>query len=289
MNYSNLTQQAISFIENHLLDNLHGLPKAVGYSKFHLLRIFKKETGLTVGEYVRVRRLAKAATLLIKTNESIISIAFSLQFQSQEAFSRAFKEVYSLPPGQFRKLMREIQMMREEIEMSIKEDVKGWSLSGSNPEAYEMAVDPVIFHTGAKSGVLYSIKKVNDQQFATMMQGFQAKQYQGKRLKLSCFLKTDDVTKASAWMRIDNSSGDSIAFDNMHNRAITGTSDWNHYTIILDVPEESSSIHFGVLLIGKGKVWADNFQFTVVDEKTPTTNHSDHELLPEEPINLTFE
>ncbi len=289
MNYSHITQQAISFIENHLLSNLDGLPKAVGYSKYHLLRIFKKETGLTIGEYVRVRRLAKAASLLIHTNKTLIAIAFSLHFQSQEAFSRAFKEVYALPPGQYRKMMREIQMMKEEKEMVTKEEIKGWTLSGSNPENYEIQVDPMVFHTGSKSGVLYSAKKVNAQQFATMMQGFQAKNYRGKRIKLSCFLKTEDATKAGAWMRIDNASGDTLAFDNMHNRSVTGSTDWNHYSIILDVPEESTSIHFGVLLIGKGKVWADNFQFSVVDENTPTTNHLDQELLPEEPINLTFE
>lgn len=289
MNYSHLTQQAISFIENHLLDNLHALPKAVGYSKYHLLRVFKKETGLTIGEYVRLRRLAKAAILLIQTNEPILEIAISLHFQSQEAFSRAFKEVYAIPPGQYRKMMRAIQMKKEEKQMVTNEDIKGWTLTGSNPENYEMHVDYEIFHTGSKSGVLYSVKKVNEQQFATMMQGFQAKQYCGKRLKLSCFLKTDEAAKAGAWMRIDSPSGDTLAFDNMHNRSISGTTDWNHYTIVLDVPEEAASIHFGVLLIGKGKVWADNFLFTVVDEKTPTTNNIDQELLPEEPINLSFE
>lgn len=254
-----------------------------------MLKIFKKETGLTLGEYVRLRRLAKAAFLLIQTNEPIISIAFSLHFQSQEAFSRSFKEIYSLPPGQYRKMMREIQMKKEEKNMAIKDSVKGWSLSGTNPENYEMGLDSIVSHTGSASGVLYSVKKVNEQQFATMMQGFQAKQYQGKRLKLSCFLKTEEVTKAGAWMRVDSSSGDTLAFDNMQNRSISGSTEWNQYTIVLDVPIESAAIHFGVLLIGKGKVWADNFQLVVVDEKTPTTNRLAEDLLPEEPINLTFE
>ncbi|WP_345783702.1 hypothetical protein [Ureibacillus aquaedulcis] len=75
----------------------------------------------------------------------------------------------------------------------------------------------------------------------------------------------------------------------MDNRSISGSTEWNQYTIVLDVPEESTSIYFGVLLIGKGKVWADNFQLVVVDKKTPTTNNLHQEILPEEPINLTFE
>lgn len=287
MGYDKITQQAIAFIERHLLDNLQGIPKVVGYSKYHFSRIFKHETGLTIGEYVRARRLAKGAMMLIQTEESILSIAFMLHFHSQEAFSRAFKEVYKLPPGKYRKIMREIQLNEEEKTMNTTQEIKGWHLSGSHPECYEMGIDTKEFHTGSKSGVLYSAQKVTDQQFATMMQGFQATQYLGKRLKLSCFLKTEDASKASAWMRVDNALGDTVAFDNMHGRSITGTTDWNHYHIVLDIPAESSSIHFGVLLIGKGKVWADNFQFTIVDEKTPTTAAT--ERLPEEPVNLTFE
>ncbi|MBX4384424.1 hypothetical protein K4G98_28085, partial [Mycobacterium tuberculosis] len=69
----------------------------------------------------------------------------------------------------------------------------------------------------------------------------------------------------------------------MDNRPITGTNEWNHYTIVLDVPEESMSIHFGVLLIGKGKVWMDGFQLVEVSEHVPTTNLSFQESLPKEP------
>lgn len=288
--YSEITQKTISYIEDNLTEdmNLDIFPSVIGYSKYHLSRIFKKETGKSIVEYIRLRRLAMASTLLLQTDKSILSIGFFFRFQSQEAFSRAFKEVYGLPPGKYRKMMKVVRMIKEENDLNTQEQINGWNLSGSNPELYELMVDEEVFHTGTKSGLLYAKVEANEQQFGTMMQGFLADDYKGKRIKMSCFLKTEKVTKCSAWLRVDNASGDTIQFDNMDSRSIQGTTEWNHYSIVLDVPEESTSIHFGVLLIGNGKVWADSFRFEEVSEQIDTTNMLSQDYLPKQPSNLDF-
>ena len=290
MYYSEITQKTVSYIEGNLTEEiqLDIFPSVIGYSKYHLSRVFKQETGKSIGEYIRLRRLASAASLLLQTDESIITIAFLFRFKSQEAFTRAFKDVYSLPPGKYRKVMTVVRMIKEENDMNTKEQIKGWNLTGSNPDLYEFIVDGDVFHTGTKSGLLYAKAEANKQQFATMMQGFQADNYKGKRIKMSCFLKTEQVTKCGAWLRIDNFSDDIIQFDNMDNRSIQGTTEWNHYSIVLDVPEESASIHFGVLLIGEGKVWADGFSFEEVNVKVATTNMLSKDHLPKQPSNLDF-
>src|SRR5690606_10545091 len=290
MQYSEVTQKTISYIEGNLTEEiqLDVFPAVIGYSKFHLLRIFKEETGKSIGEYIRLRRLTMAAMLLLHSDERIMSIAFLFHFQSQEAFTRAFKEVYAVPPGKYRKLMKIVRMTEEEKNMNTHEQIKGWSLSGSNPELYGLVSDSTVCHTGTQSGLLYAKGNANEQHFATMMQGFQAQEYKGKRLKLSCFLKTEAAEKCGAWLRIDNVNGDTVQFDNMDNRSVQGTTDWNHYSLVLDVPEDSASIHFGVLLIGKGKVWADGFRFEVVTDKVPTTNMLLEEQLPAQPTNLDF-
>ncbi|WGI63354.1 primosomal protein N' [Escherichia coli] len=58
MMYSRVTQEVISYLESHLMDelSLKQVHEKVGYSHFHLLRVFKRETGLSMGEYVRKRR-----------------------------------------------------------------------------------------------------------------------------------------------------------------------------------------------------------------------------------------
>ena len=290
MYYSEITRKTVSYIESNLTEDikLDSFTSVIGYSKYHLSRLFKKDTGMSISEYLRLRRLAMAATLLLETNESILTIGFLFRFQSQEAFSRAFKEVYSLPPGKYRKLMRPVRIIKEENDLNNREQINGWNLSGSNMELYELMVDEKVFHTGTKSGLLYAKAEANEHQFGTMMQGFQAEDYKGKRIKMSCFLKTEQVTKCGAWLRIDNVSGDTIQFDNMDSRSIQGTTDWNHYSIVLDVPEESTSIHFGVLLVGKGKVWADGFRFEEVNEKVDSTNMLSQDYLPKQPSNLDF-
>ncbi|GKV67116.1 hypothetical protein NCCP2331_32690 [Sporosarcina sp. NCCP-2331] len=168
------------------------------------------------------------------------------------------------------------------------QEIKGWMLSGTNIELYEAKLDTQVFHSGKQSAVLYSTGENSEEQFATLMQEFQSAVYNGKRVRLSCYLKSENATKCGAWMRIDNASSDPIQFDNMDSRAISGTTEWNHYAIVLDVPPESMSIHFGVLLIGKGKVWMDGFRFDEVDLNVPLTNMLSKERLPKQPSNLSF-
>lgn len=187
-----------------------------------------------------------------------------------------------------KRYLLKISRTKGEKEMTIGGQVKGWSLSGSNPELFGLVVDTTVYHTGTQSGLLYAKNEANERQFATMMQGFQARSYKGKRLKLSCFLKTENVGKCGAWFQIDNSSGDPIQFDNMDNRSIRGTTDWNQYALILDVLEDSTYIQFGVLLKGRGKVWADGFRFEEVSKKTSLTNILSEENLPAQPMNLDF-
>ena len=57
-----------------------------GFSKYHYHRIFQKEVGVTVSEYIRYRRIANAANLLLYTDEKIIDIALYYRFETQESF-----------------------------------------------------------------------------------------------------------------------------------------------------------------------------------------------------------
>ena len=131
--------------------------------------------------------------------------------------------------------------------------LKGWNLSGSHPFNYQMGIDRETFHKGQASGFLKSVTAESKEEFATMMQQFKAENYLGKRMKLSGFLKSKDVDGfCGLWMRVDNALQDVLQFDNMGDRPIVNDTEWNHYYIVLDVPENSAIISFGVLLSGRG-------------------------------------
>lgn len=86
--------------------------------------------------------------------------------------------------------------------------------------------------------------------------------YTGKKITLSGYLKTENVTGVNAglWMRIDPQ----IAFDNMKDTGLKGTNNWKKYEITLNMsPENTEKIVFGALLSGKGKMWVDNLKITI--------------------------
>lgn len=97
-------EKVIDYIEHNLEKeiNLDGIAQAIGYSKFHLNRIFVKETGQTIYKYLQARRLTVAAEKLVKTQRPIVLIAYEAGYSSQQAFNQAFKQIYCCPPKRYR-------------------------------------------------------------------------------------------------------------------------------------------------------------------------------------------
>ena len=108
--------------------------------------------------------------------------------------------------------------------------------------------------------------------FGTLMQGFKAEKYLGKRLRFSAYVRAEELDDwAGLWMRVDGDGPKMLTFDNMENRPIRGTSDWQRYEIVLDVPQESKYISLGILMGGRGRVWISDVQLEPVDADVPST------------------
>jgi hypothetical protein len=166
---------------------------------------------------------------------------------------------------------------------------KGWFPAGSKPSEYEMSLDNSVHENGQSCAFIKS-KSPEENQFGTLMQIVDAKNYLDKRVRLSGYIKSEDVNGWSGmWMRIDGENGKQLGFDNMQSRAIKGTTDWKKYEVVLDIPSDSKSINYGVLLAGKGEVWFDNFKIEDLDKSVPVTNMKKENALSEKPINLDFE
>lgn len=95
--------RAVEHIEAPLSDSLtlSEVAGASNYSKFHLHRRFSEVTGMTMGDYI-CRRLTEGAKMLVFTDWSVLDIAVSVGFGSQQAFSAAFKRMFKKTPGQYR-------------------------------------------------------------------------------------------------------------------------------------------------------------------------------------------
>lgn len=79
----------------------------VNISGSTLRRIFKKETGKTIYEFVNERKMQYAAYLLVTTIEPISEISYQLGFESPSYFSKQFRKNYGVSPQTYRKNSKE--------------------------------------------------------------------------------------------------------------------------------------------------------------------------------------
>lgn len=99
------SERAIWFIE-HSLDKpltLEIIASACFVSQFQLARAFVTRTGWSVMQYVRARRLTKAAQALVAGEDNILQLALQSGYSSHEAFSRAFTDHFGHTPKDIRK------------------------------------------------------------------------------------------------------------------------------------------------------------------------------------------
>lgn len=103
-------QKALDYIEANLKNKLYleELADKANFSAWHFHRVFNALTGVTVGEYIRRRRMSEASRELVYGRKSLELIAAEYQFGSREAFSRAFKSCCGISPGLVRKRMSPI-------------------------------------------------------------------------------------------------------------------------------------------------------------------------------------
>jgi AraC family transcriptional regulator len=97
--------ELIPWIEARLDDalTLDRIAQQAGLSPYHFSRLFTARMGRSVMAYVRGRRLVRGARRLCDEPElQLVELALDCGFESQEAFTRAFKRIFGVSPGRFR-------------------------------------------------------------------------------------------------------------------------------------------------------------------------------------------
>ncbi|MGV3487463.1 MAG: AraC family transcriptional regulator [Tuberibacillus sp.] len=104
-------QKSIDYMEKHLLEDLsiEKIAEAAHASPFHFQRTFSILTDMTVGEYVRRRRLTLAAQEIIHTDSKVINLAYKYGYDTPEAFTKAFRRQHGVTPSDLRKGLGKLQ------------------------------------------------------------------------------------------------------------------------------------------------------------------------------------
>ncbi|WP_411172190.1 helix-turn-helix domain-containing protein (plasmid) [Klebsiella pneumoniae] len=104
---NNVIHDVVDWIEESILCcrkiNIHMIAKKSGYSPRHIHNLFKQEVSVTIGNYIRMRRVTQAALLIKFTKKHIFDIAIDLNFSSQQAFCRTFLSYFKCNPLNYRK------------------------------------------------------------------------------------------------------------------------------------------------------------------------------------------
>lgn len=96
---------------DYIYENLHTritvqvLSDKLGLNPSYLSRLFKKEIGLSVSEYILQKKIEAAQNMLLYSDYSLSQIAFTLAFPSQSYFSEIFKKRHGVTPSQYRSRM----------------------------------------------------------------------------------------------------------------------------------------------------------------------------------------
>jgi len=106
-------ERVLAHIERHLFEPLSvgALADVAELSPFHFSRLFTARLGESVMAYVRRRRMLQAAAKLGQNPgveddiaaPALIELALDCGFESQEAFTRAFKQVFGVTPGRYKR------------------------------------------------------------------------------------------------------------------------------------------------------------------------------------------
>jgi hypothetical protein len=165
---------------------------------------------------------------------------------------------------------------------------KGWAVDAPVKELtdYEGGLDSRVAHHGRASAYLRSTVAA-PKEHAVVWQGVSAERYRGKRIRVTAWVRTSDVSKgAGAFLKVLGVDPKlSLAYDRQD---LSGSHDWTRQEMVVDVDPAARIIWFGLGLEGAGHAWIDDVSLEVVDASVPSTDWMKRGL-PVEPQDLDFE
>lgn len=99
-----LVKDICLYIDNNINDSLtiDDIALEFHFNKFHLMRKFKENTGLTISQYINNRKIQNSMYALTNTDDSMLKVALNNGFNSLEYFSEQFTKIVGLSPSKFR-------------------------------------------------------------------------------------------------------------------------------------------------------------------------------------------
>ena len=141
--------------------------------------------------------------------------------------------------------------------------------------------------TGARCAMLTGVANPPANSFGNLMQNLSAANYNQRRIRLAAAIRVEGPgTRAQMWLRLDRADNSMAFLENMDSRPVT-SAEWKTYDITTTVPVDVSRIAIGVMLIGPGNAWVDDFSLEILDEVHKDKTEPARPLTPQGLTNLT--
>jgi len=142
---------------------------------------------------------------------------------------------------------------------------KGWLNPGA-PNGYTVRLTDQNPKSGSLCAVIEFTGQGQPSGYGNLMQTVDATPYRGKQIRFKAAVRTGSTGnqgQAQLWMRVDRMAGAMGFFENMGDRPITSPQ-WGYFEIVGDIEEDAKALSFGVLLLGRGSVWADDVSIEIL-------------------------
>jgi hypothetical protein len=153
----------------------------------------------------------------------------------------------------------------------------GWILSGGGGHRHDYCATLDDANARAGHSPLHVARRARPRDgssYATLMKVVDPTPYLGKRVRIEMDVRTQGASgRRDIWSRVQakSSPGDGAGLGGSW-ETLPETSDWQRRSIVVDVPLNGASLHYGVGIAGPGELWVDNDVITVVDANVPLTN-----------------
>jgi len=157
---------------------------------------------------------------------------------------------------------------------------QGWRMSGGASKEYAVRLDPAALRNGRPTLSLLPIADPGDR-YGTWLRVVDAKPYLGRRVRIWGYTRTAGAPKkAELWARVQaaDSPVDGVGLGGEF-LLLPPESDWAKREIVLDVPESAASIHFGIGVLGTGRIWLDEPTIELVGDDVPLSGHAHDKAL----------
>ncbi|MDT4841322.1 2-hydroxy-6-oxononadienedioate/2-hydroxy-6-oxononatrienedioate hydrolase [compost metagenome] len=146
----------------------------------------------------------------------------------------------------------------EEVNDSL---AKRWLMS--NQGDYKLSIDTSIKYSGKRSLLIEKVNTKSQTKYA-MAGYFLPAKFEGSEIEIKLYMKLENVKgHIDLPFRIDSEDYDRLQFANLLKTEISGTNDWQQYSLKLPLQKEAARIVFYPTLYGSGKLWVDDVQILI--------------------------